>query len=436
MIILYFIIYQLAQIILFPFILLYIAWLQSKKNVIGNWRHRLGFVPRNNSHQPTMWFHAVSVGEMLAVQEMMRTIKQKKPNTFIYLTVGTVGAYTLATEQKNADLLAYVPYDFFFSILLTYSRIKPSTLILVEAELWPNLIWFSQLYKIPLYSLNARINQRSAPRMLKARFFLKTLLTCFKHIFLQHSGDIAIFKQLGAKDQQISVMGNIKAWNVREKRLGLEPTTTTTQPLLPFTVILAGSVHPTEDAHYINAFKKLKITHPNLRLIIAPRHFTWKAELAQHVHDAGLTSTMWDDEHPLKQAGQDLTSALTSCLKEHDVLLVCKLGELFGLYPYAHIFGLGGTFVPVGGHNLLEPAAWGIPALVGPHNHHCSDIIAKLEAVNGVVTVNAAHEVEAHIAKLLDDKPLHAAIAQSSRLWLEDEAVRVEKTVQTLIAQL
>ncbi len=432
------IIYQLLQLIFFPCIALFILCIHFKRSVIGSFKERFGFVPAADRNKHVIWIHAVSVGEVLSVQELINFIKQSNPNTACYLTVGTLSGKQMAQRNITTDAISFLPYDFLPYMLMAYHRIKPKALIVVEAELWPNLLGIGTLKKIPMFLLNARINPRSHNRVIGLKALYRVLINCFTTIFAQSNHDRDIFQQIGIDPNKIKVLGNLKAFNVvMKKEHYADHATTQPAHYTQNTVMLVGSMHPGEDKIYLDLFVTLKKEFPKLKLILAPRHFAWQQELETRVKKYQLSFFTWDNKQSLTMNPQESqTQALERIFMHHDVILVCKLGELFALHAYADLYFLGGTFIPVGGHNLLEPAVWGIPTVIGPHYHNCKDIADRLEAVNGIIKTATPAELLEQTRYLLQHPKERRVIGTTSYEWVVQESQTVTTTLHKLIEVL
>lgn len=433
-----FIAYQLLQIIALPLVVLLLAFLHIKRSILGNIAQRCGLLPKTPLDKHVVWIHAVSVGETLTTQELINRIKSQTPHAFCYLTVGTTSAHRIAREQIKADQISFLPYDFLPCMLLAYARIKPKSVILIESELWPNLISLAHYKKIPLFLMNARVRKQSNMRMFPVSYFFATLLNCFSMIFAQSHDDQDAFEKIGVKASKLVTLGNLKAYNVIAKKNELIEH----QPLpIPYQssvrTILVGSIHPTEDQIYLNLFSTLKKEMPNLKLVLAPRHFGWQETLVKNINQTGYRSFIWTDTNPIIQTnGQSPTEAYEHVLANYDILVICKLGELFTIYPYATVFALGGTFVPVGGHNLLEPAAWAIPTFIGPYYGNCSDIADKLEALDAIVKVQSSEQLTEKMRQLLNSPAQLKSIGGASHAWVLQEAQKLQQSLELLLEKI
>jgi len=439
-VVIFFIFYQFLQIFSLPLFLLYIIIRKIKnKPIFGKLSERVGFVPKPRSNKNVVWIHAVSVGEALSLQSFIEKIKKENPDTVCYLTVGTPTGKKIAQEKLQADVVSFLPYDFLPLIMLAYKRIKPKRLIIIEAEVWPNLIMLAHFKKIPLSLINARISKRSRDRYHKFKLVLARLLNLFEKIYTQSNHDKHEFEALGVDTDKLEVLGDIKAYNVLEKKRKCAPFESLDPSIHPPSLfelrrthgagglgtngrLLVGSIHPGELDVYLKLYQALKPKYPNLKLTLAPRHFHWKRELISKTKAMGYSYIVWDNER--KPANID----------SYDILLVCKLGELFTLYQQATIYFLGGTFVPVGGHNLLEPAVWGKPSIIGPYNHNCRVIAKELIEHTGAITVQSEQKLLEIVTGLFNSPEKIKSMGNNARLWLEREGALVEKKLDSLIA--
>lgn len=427
--VLIFFVYNAGHIILFPFLLGCVLWYFYSRKNFASLPARFGFIPKSPSYRPITWIHAVSVGEILSIEYVIKHIKQKNPDTFCYITTGTITGKVMAEKFLSADCISYLPFDFLPSMLLAFSRIKPNKIIIIEAEIWPNLIMLARWKKIPLYLMNARISDRSYKRYRLLQFFFTPLFNSFTSIHTQSALDTDRFISLGVIARQITLLGNIKTLNVLKKKeetptpIYLRDTLSlpgsTTGPIL-----LVGSIHPGELDIYLEVYTKLKKNYKGLKLILAPRHFTWKQELVQKVTQSGYTHFLWE---------KSLTQPFNTLVATHDIILVCVLGELFNLYSMCDIFFLGGTFVPVGGHNLLEPAVWAKSCIIGPYNHNCIDIAQQLQKHHGLIIVQNKEQLFCTAQAWLQNPNTNKQVGQANYQWLVQQAHTIETQIKKIL---
>lgn len=417
--ILFFISYQVLQLLALPgFLALLVLRTYKGKQTFGNVAHRFGFVPRNIG-APSIWFHAVSVGETLATEYFIHDLATTSEK--IYLTSGTAGAVQVS-KQFSVTYRAYLPFDFLPCILLAFWRIKPKALVIIEGDWWPNLIMVAKLFRVPVYGLNARVTARTGWRKQLFKIMCLGLLRNIKQIFTQSDQYTQIFVDNGVPINTVETLGNIKAYNVWAKRKALNIIAKA--PL--HKVIMAGSIHPGEAAVFFDCYTMLKKQFPNLKLIVIPRHLHWLEQCTAMAKEIGSTYVLG--------VKPDTTFAAT--LDNHDIIIGGALGIMFELYAYASLFHLGGTFVPIGGHNLLEPAVWGIASIVGQHHHACADTLQDLKRVQaGSVALDGKALLEQSAKYLADPASLTAAGLRAA-LWLAADAHRCSEALQRFATKL
>ncbi|MCK4651070.1 hypothetical protein KAT08_02725 [Candidatus Babeliales bacterium] len=429
--ILIFLLYQVLQLILSPLLIAILIKRKIKKKItIGSFKERFGFVPKTKKNKKIIWIHAVSVGEILSVQNVIENIKQKVENSDCFLTTGTISGKKIAQQNITSDYLSFLPFDFLIPMLIAFKRIKPAAIIIIEAETWPNFLMLAKFFSIPIYSLNARISTRSKKRYLNLKIFLRPLFNIFKIIFVQSQEDKKNFEKLKINPFKIKTLGNIKTFNVLSKKEKLEKFKIFKIEKL-YKTLLVGSLHSGELEIYLNLFKNIKKEFSNIKLILAPRHFHWQNELIKKVKSTGYKYYLWQkDEH------KNLSEFINKKFEIYDILLVCKLGELFKLYQMSDLFFLGGTFVPVGGHNLLEPSVWSNPSIIGLYNHNCKDIANKLEKQNAIIKIKNQDKLLLQTKHLLKNPDLAKSIGQNAQKWLLSEAKIVQKNLKILWNEL
>ncbi|KKQ11364.1 MAG: glycosyltransferase N-terminal domain-containing protein [Candidatus Babeliales bacterium] len=441
-IILIFLIYNLLQILILPFFLAYLLYRKfSGKKIFGSFKHRIGLVEQTSaqkkSNTKTIWIHAVSVGEVLSVQHFISQLKKQKPDTIIYLTVGTPAGKEVAQKNIAADVISFMPYDFLPFMLLAFWRIRPSKIFIIEAEIWPNMLILANLFRIKKYLINARVSARSYGRYKFLKFIFAPLFNSFEKIYAQSQQDKHRFITLNVNQEKIDVLGDIKIFNVYQKW----QAQVNIQEHREHEILLVGSIHPGELDFYVKLYQALKPSHPNLKMILAPRHFHWIQELESKIKNAGLSYFMWTAQNDIRNAtnisqSQSLDHAITQIFESHNLLLVCKLGELFNLYKFANIFYLGGTFVNIGGHNLLEPAVWKNACIIGPHHQNTQVVASQMEKIGGLIPVNNFEQLLQASQRLLDDHDLIKQMGQRNFEWILQESKPVEVAIQEIIKNI
>jgi len=330
---------------------------------------RLGFVParlRQGDARRTIWVHAVSVGEVLAASRLVNELSACAPQYRVLLSTTTRTGQRLARERTGANHVFYFPLDFPWIVRRYLRTLDPVLLVLVETELWPNLLHACRRAGIPVAVVNGRISDRSLPRYLRLRSVWKRILAGISILLTQSEEDVKRFKAIGAPPGRVSFAGNLK-FDVRSA----EPAAITTrlrEKLAPGTLVLVcGSTLEGEEEILLDAFQQLLKTVPNCVMILAPRHperFGRVAQLLKNRHPQSVRRSNWMKK-PVR-------------IKTGTVVLLDSIGELASIYALASVAFVGGTLVPAGGHNPLEPAQFAVPVVMGNHYANFRAIIDTL----------------------------------------------------------
>lgn len=395
-----FIYYFIYSVFLFVVLLIYAPFYIRRMKRGSSYRpdlaKRIGFflpVPRCK-RGPRILIHSVSVGETRAVIPVIRELKARCPECEIYLTT-TTGTGQRAAEQigKHLDRVLYFPLDFGFVCAAFLRRIAPDCICLTETELWPNFVRAASRYRIPLILINGRISDGSLRNYRYVKPFVRDILMRFRILCMQSHPDAESILSLGAEPSQVKVTGNIKfdlghlsiddaVSSALRKRLGLHEG----QP-----VIVAGSTHPGEEARIIDAHKMLLSEYPDLVLILAPRHVERSEAIAKMIKEAGMKSIFWSRLSENDRIGRE------------DILQIDVIGLLARIYSLATIVIIGGSFIPHGGQNPLEPAFFEKPILFGPHMENFRSISSMLTDREGAIMIRDGNILPI-LSLLLSDK--------------------------------
>ncbi len=365
-----FLIYNLLSLIASPILLIvYLINAVKYRNIIkGTWQ-RLGFVPRrqNAKDVPLFWLHAVSVGETIAARAVWPEIQKALPEwKMAHSTFTDTGMGEVTKGIENKGIIFYMPFDFFISVWMVFARIRPRLLVLMETELWPNLLFMAKLYGCKLMVVNGRISDDTS-RDARLAISLYRWMTSRVDLFcMQSQEDAARIIALGASADKVKVAGNVKFDQAMvsvtlgeevmlRNNLGLKRD----EP-----VLLAGSTHSGEEEIILQAYRIVKKSNPETRLIIAPRHITRGAEIEELIKAHGFAAVR-------------KTKINEGFIVPSDaVLILDTIGELAKAYSMCTAAFVGGSLVNVGGHNILEPMGLGKPAIFGPHTNNFRDITA------------------------------------------------------------
>ena len=337
----------------------------------------------------SIWLHAVSLGEMSAAAPLIRALRERHPAAPLVLTTATpAGRARAAALFGDCADIRFLPYDTPGSVRRFLTRIRPSIAIIMETELWPNLLRACARRGVPVVLASARLTAKSVSRYRRAGSLFSGIFTHNVLIAAQSADDAARFAQIGAAPARTQVVGNVKfdlsadAHNVElgrrlRQEFGSERC-----------AWVAGSTHAGEDEAVLSAHARLLGEKPRALLLLAPRHRDRFETVAALLKSSGL-------RYRRRSSG----GTLADC----QVLLVDSLGELSTMYAAADIAFVGGSLVPIGGHNLLEPAAFGVPVLCGPYQANNKDIAAMLLASGAAARVGDAEELGAALVRLCDD---------------------------------
>jgi 3-deoxy-D-manno-octulosonic-acid transferase len=330
---------------------------------------RLGWVPdrlRDGDARKTIWVHAVSVGEVLAASRLVNELSACAPQYRVLLSTTTRTGQRLARERTGATRAFYFPLDFPWIVRRYLRVLDPVLLVLVETELWPNLLTACRQNAIPVAVVNGRISDRSLPRYLRLRRSWKTILSGVSIFLAQSQEDVKRIKAIGAPPGRVSFAGNLK-FDVRSAEPA--PITTTLRERLPTgtRVLVCGSTLEGEEEILLDAFHQLLKTIPDCVMILAPRHperFGRVIQLLKNRKEMCVRRSNWM-KRPVK-------------IKPGTVILLDSIGELASVYALASVAFVGGSLVPAGGHNPLEPAQFAVPVVMGNHYANFRAIIDTL----------------------------------------------------------
>lgn len=409
-------IYTCILYLAFPFLLLRLLW-RGRKNPAyrTRWRERFACYraeQRRNPLPQSVWVHAVSLGEAVAATPLVKALQQKYPQLpIVFTTMTPTGAAHIVKtfgEQKQVISL-YVPYDYPGAVRRFLDYANPKFLLIMETELWPNILHSCAKRHIPIFLANARLTDRSLRGYNKVRHFTQSMLANINLICAQSQKDADYFLQLGAIPSRVTVMGNIKfdialpegvvargeelrhSWSSEKNPNG----TIATRPAW-----IAASTHPGEEEIVLAAHIKVLQHIPNAILILVPRHVERAGEIAQLCTKNGMKTVRYGDNEIAEDA------KISSGLTEVNVILVTVMGQLLPLYAAADIAFVGGSLVPIGGHNVLEPAALAKPIIVGPHTKSLADVRTLLEKASGLIGVQNSNELAGQVVRLLQDTDL------------------------------
>jgi 3-deoxy-D-manno-octulosonic-acid transferase len=360
-----------------------------------------------------VWFHAVSVGETVAAAPLVISLKKAYPDTEIYFSTVTETGNKIAHEKLgDVAKIFFFPFDFRGVVRRVIRRMSPDLFVVVETEIWPNLLHALHDKNIPSLIVNGRISPRSFKGYSRFRFFFRRVLPLVSRFLMQSETDAERIIRLGAPPERVSVAGNIKF----DQAIGAgKPAATRAALGIPegARVFIAGSTHQGEEDEALKAYKKLLMDFPDMVMVLAPRHPERFAAAEEAVKRAGLQCKR--------------KSALSPGPSRGYVLLLDTMGELAGTYAVGDINFVGGSWAQVGGHNILEPASFGKPVFFGPAMHNFRDISRILKDCGAGIEVKDGEELATEAAKLLRDPAKYAALGHAALEAIEKNKGALEK---------
>ena len=407
-----------------PVVLMRLAWRSyANPGYRRGWRERFGSLAVDlPSADELIWVHAVSVGEAQAAVPLINAIRATRPATTVFVTTTTpTGRERVQQVFGQELLLQFSPYDLPFVLRRFLRRLQPSMVVILETEIWPNLLAECAAREIPTLLLNARLSAGSAARYARVPSLIRPTLNCFTAIGAQGEGDQARFRDLGATIP-ISVTGSIKfdvnlPASLHEGGQALRRSWGADR-----SVFIAASTHDGEDELLLDAFSQIRTRHSNCLLVLVPRHperFSKVASLARR-----------------RNFRVALRSEQPNDCSQADVYVGDTMGELPLLYAGADVAFVGGSLVPVGGHNMLEPAALGLPAVFGPYLHNFAEISHALCAAGAARTVADTIELAHSVSELLADANLRHAQGEAGRQFVASNRGALERSTAMLLQAL
>lgn len=395
---LYTLIFNLAL----PLILLRLYWRGRRAPAYRQrWRERLACY-RGESLQDVIWFHAVSVGEAEAAFPLIKLMRVRYPDArFLVTTTTPTGSTRVRAVLADSVEHVYLPYDLPPVLTRFFRHFRPRMAVFMEKEVWPNLFAACRQRAIPLYVINARLSERSASAYRKIPWLIKPALDCATMIATQTDEDRTRFVDIGARDDRVMVLGNIKfdvdiAHAVIEAGQALRAETFAGR----FVWILA-STHHDEEARLLPVYRELKQRIPELLLMIAPRHPERFAPVEQLCKDQGLEVVVRSGHAPVTTTT--------------DVYLADSMGELKILYAASDVAFVGGSLVPVGGHNVLEPAAIGVPVLFGSQMFNFEEIAQQILAAKAALRCEDRQAIVEAVLKIHGDPRYRSALIANAK---------------------
>jgi len=388
-------------------------------------RQSFGFLPTEAlvpvANKNCIWLHAASVGEIVATSPIVKEIRREMPELPILISVVTASGYAMAKRIiPEADSIIFFPLDLSWLGRKVLAKIRPRIFLLVETELWPNFLYAIREYAIPVLMVNGRISEKSVNRYRYLHSVLRDMLATVDRFCMQSEIDAQYIIRLGAPPRRVVITGNTKFDQTytdvtapEKKELIRQLGFSNRGPLL-----VAGSTHPGEEELLYAAFQKVRESFPQAGLVIAPREIMRASKLIELAAKYGLRA--------VRRTELDYGGAGT------DVIILDTIGELGRIYSIGDIVYVGGSLVPHGGHNLLEPAAHGKPILVGPHMFNFKDSYGLLHGRRACDTVYDGTDLGEKLLYLLNNDQVRNDMGREALAVIGENRGAALKSVQHL----
>ncbi|MBH0192646.1 MAG: 3-deoxy-D-manno-octulosonic acid transferase, partial [Nitrospira sp.] len=371
--------------------------------------------------RPLIWVHAVSLGEAVAAVPLVKALHERHPGyRYIVSTVTDTGRE--AVEQRLAGVAEhrYAPMDFAWAVTRMVDRLRPVVYLFVETELWPNLLWTMRNRRIPAILVNGRLSSRSFRRqdIVGIRALYRSVLRSITLCLMQSDRDRQRIVALGADPEAVHTTGNIKF----DQPLPVMEAETSWRRSMGLhegeRLILAGSTHPGEEELLVLAYGRIVNEHPSAVLMLAPRHIERVDQVEAMIREAGFVAQR------KSRSGERVVGPR--------VIILDTRGELARAYRESVVAFVGGTLVPVGGHNLLEPAVWGRPVLFGPYTDHCAEMAALLDEAGGGRRVLGVEDMVRCCTEWLSDQDACNTVGQAAKRVVLDNQGALKRSLELI----
>ncbi|CAA9345393.1 MAG: 3-deoxy-D-manno-octulosonic acid transferase(EC [uncultured Lysobacter sp.] len=410
--------YSAVLYVFVPITLYHLIWRGFRQPAyFQRWNERYGAY-HDAPYACTLWLHAVSVGEVNAAVPLVNALRRGRPDLRLLVTTITpTGSERVRALWGSEVEHVYLPYDLPGAVRRFLDHYRPHVAMIMETELWPNLLFGCRDAGVPVFILNARLSERSLRGYRVLAPIVGRALRTVRAVAAQSLADGMRFMRLGARSEQVVETGNLKFdVNVPDTLDAFAAEFHATCGERP--VWIAASTHADEEAAVVAIHRHLRMRHPDLLLLWAPRHPERFRIVAEHARTAGWTvSTRSRGRSP---GAQDA------------VFVIDTLGELMQFYACADVAFVGGSLQPIGGHNLLEPAAAGTPIVTGPHLHNFVEIARRLDEAQAVRIERDAEAVERAIAELLDDVSAREHMAEAGHRLVQSGRGALARTMALL----
>ena len=405
-----------ATIVLLPVII--VALIVVPKFRAGIFQ-KLGFYNIQLEKKDTIHFHAVSVGEVNAIEVPVKRTRESFPDSNIVLTTTTKTGQDIAHKKLGdiVDVITYFPFDYFFSVQSFLNAVKPNKIIIAETEIWPDFVYLAKRKDTPVYIVNGRLSPHSYKGYKKFSFFFKPVLAQYAGIYMQTQGDVERILDVGANPKITKFMGNLK--------FDIKPTMNdddvkklaNTLELNNNRLIVAASTHKGEDEVVLTAYETVKASFPDVKLLLAPRHPERYEQVTELLKQSDFSFG--------KRSNNDTFAS-------NEIIMLDTMGELMKMFSISHFAFIGGSFSNTGGHNPLEANIWGKPVLSGPCVFNFKDIYSFLTSSAAAKLSLSCDELADDMKKLLADEVYYSKASQDTQIIFNENSGAVDFVINVL----
>ena len=396
-------------IILLPFY--YIVRVFNGKFLYG-WKEKLGFFKNPKLGDKVIMYHGVSVGEVIALENLIKKTKETFPDYKIVVTTGTKTGQEIAIKKFSniVDFITYFPFDIPYCVNSFLNKIKPTVVLIAETELWPSFSMLCKAKNIKLYCINGRMSDSTYSLYRFFRHFFKIVLSKYTKILTQSDIDKNKLISIGAPEEKTFVMKNLK-FDVKKSEAPVDLGQN------GFRVIIAGSTHQGEDEIILDIFKEKQKVYNDIKLLLVPRHTTRLPKIIEIIKSMGLNYGL---------------RSKNDTFEEKSVIILDTMGELSKMYSICHFAFIGGSFNKTGGHNPLEATVYNKPTITGPSIHNFRDIYWLLSRSTAGKIVKTPKELSQYIEKLLSDNDFYTLACKDCEAIFQDQQGAMDVVIQEL----
>ena len=393
--------------LLLPFY--YIIRVLNGKMLYG-WREKLGFFDCPDLGNKIIMYHGVSVGEVIALGNLIKKTKEAFPDYKIVVTTGTKTGQETAHKKYGdiADFITYFPFDIPTCVNRFLNRISPSVVLIAETEIWPVFAYCCKKRNIPLYTINGRISDSTYNLYKFLKLFFRQILKNYSGILTQSQEDMDKLVAIGAPEKITKVMKNLKFDVKKSEELTKHGN---------YRIIIAGSTHKGEDEIVLEAFSALKKEFPDIKLIIAPRHLQRVPQIVELIKKTGLSFSK---------------RSMNADFNSNEIIILDTIGELGKTYSLCDFAFIGGSFNKTGGHNPLEAVVYSKPVISGPSIHNFRDIYGILSNSKAGKVVKSAKELQNYMKLLLSDNEFYKQACLDCKTVFDSQQGALNAVIDTL----